>query len=295
MALVLSIETDEPTLTMGNTGFTPWVKCNVGDTLTIEMVEKGGYKEIMEMMNLVMSDDRSNYLTDEIFANFRMVNAGNIKDSVLFRTSSPFNNEENKNRYLYSDELCKAAGIKTIDNLAESADDIESMVANNSPSGPYCYQLMQDGHLLAEKMGINFYIKSNAEVFADHIRHIIDNDPPYLVHCRRGKDRTGLFCLMLEVITDAPLYMLEDDFMESFINLYNIEKDSNRYDIVKQKIFDQLLYFLAYGYNIDIFNLDDIDPEAIYPLLKPAILTFLTETAGLTQVEINHLIDILTE
>lgn len=298
ITLCISFDTPVPTLAVGNGSFADKIGGKEGDTVIISMSKKEGYKQEEEDMNLVMSTSRSDYQSDEMFANFRMVKVGKMKGQFLYRSSTPYNSEENPYRYLYTDSLAKAAGIKNVLDLAESSDAIDKMIASNQDVGPYCYDLYLKDNLFAKKMGVDIYLEKNAKVFADHIRYIIDNDPPFLINCLRGKDRTGLFCLLTGLLADATLEEIESDYVSSFVNFYFIEKNSARYNEVKKKVFYRILYII-YKQNTDInlyeLNTLDIDPTTFFSELKQSARNYFTQTAGLTPEELENLLQKITQ
>ena len=71
-----------------------------GQTVAIKMVEKGGKKDVEEALSMTYTNKRSDYPSDEVFANARAVRAGNIVYGMLHRTSSPFCNEINRASYV---------------------------------------------------------------------------------------------------------------------------------------------------------------------------------------------------
>lgn len=109
---------------MGN--FSGTYGAEVGSYLEFTMAEKAGYLEEYEIRNIdsLRTNERDDYASDEVFANFRPVVMGDIPAGILYRSSSPVNPELGRNSY--ADKLAEAAGIKTVLNLADSLEVLEA-------------------------------------------------------------------------------------------------------------------------------------------------------------------------
>ena len=81
---------------------------------------------------LKRTNNREDYSTDEVFANFRSVAVGRMGTGTYYRSSSPVNDE--LGRAFYADSLAKAAGIKTVINLADSQAELEQYFAAGGAS-----------------------------------------------------------------------------------------------------------------------------------------------------------------
>ena len=92
-------------------------------TVSIAMAAKGGYHDQYIIHQLERTNERSDYDSDEIFANFRNIAAGELGENALFRSSSPVNGE--LGRAAYADDFCEASGIQAVMNLADAGEDIE--------------------------------------------------------------------------------------------------------------------------------------------------------------------------
>ena len=101
---------------------------------TITLVEQGGYEYEQNLVGgLTYSKDFDDYEAkngiskEEVFANFRAVRSDAIKENVLFRSASPFDNANNRAPYV--NELAKANGIDYVLNLADSQAKIDKYKA----------------------------------------------------------------------------------------------------------------------------------------------------------------------
>ncbi len=85
---------DEISLCINYDNFSEMAGVGVGDAVTIAMKEKGGALATQELNALVYSDDRADFASDIVFANFRPVVEG-----VLYRSASPIDNKANRAHY----------------------------------------------------------------------------------------------------------------------------------------------------------------------------------------------------
>ena len=203
---------------------------DVGDMVTFTMKEQGGYLE--ELGNRPTEEGRTNnredYASDEIFANFREISLGDIAPGVLYRSSSPVNNVNG--RAAYADKLTAAAGIATIMNIADSEAEVLAFFETEDFDSPYYKSLFEDGQVIALKMGVDFFFNEpNRDLFRQGLEFIIDNEGPYLIHCTEGKDRVGFTFAMLEALMGATIDEIVADYMLTYVNYVNFEIGSDDY------------------------------------------------------------------
>ena len=110
------------TLALANASFSDRVGGKVGDRIVITMKQKGGYKEQNDKYKFNFSNNRSDYDSDEMFANFYPIECSGMKPGVLYRSSSPLMESDNPSRYEYADRLARKAGIRTIFTFAHSEE-----------------------------------------------------------------------------------------------------------------------------------------------------------------------------
>ena len=156
--------------------------------VTITMKEEGGYREQWLIRQLVRTNERTDYshLSDEAFANFRVISTTGMGNGVLYRSSSPINPALGRNTY--ADKAAKDAGIMTVVNLADPSNTYGG--AENT-----YYSTCQVTYV---NLGMDFLAESTLNGIAAGMRFIINNDGPYLIHCNEGKDRAGLVSALLE-------------------------------------------------------------------------------------------------
>ena len=94
-------------INMGN--FSTKYNAKVGDAIKFSLKEAKAYLAEYLLRQLKRTNERSDYASDSIFANFRSVVTTGIKPGVLYRGSSPINNEIG--RAAYSNALAEAVGL----------------------------------------------------------------------------------------------------------------------------------------------------------------------------------------
>ena len=104
-------------INMGN--FAKTSGAAVGTPVSVAMKGKGAYLADYKIRQLKKSENRSDYASDEIFANFREVKAGGIASGRLYRSCNPVYGDA---RAPYAEKLIQANGIKAAVNLADSRE-----------------------------------------------------------------------------------------------------------------------------------------------------------------------------
>ena len=194
--------------------------------VSISMGEKGGYHDQYLLHQLVRTNDRADYDSDQIFANFRNIAAGDLGKNALFRSSSPINNDIS--RAAYADDFVESNGIQTVMNLANSDADIVGYIAQEDFDSPYYASLYQAGKVKALNLSLDFAAEDFKDGLAEGLRFFIANEGPYLVHCNEGKDRAGFVSALLACYMGASYDQVVEDYMQSYINYYHLEKDSEQ-------------------------------------------------------------------
>ncbi len=235
--------------------------------ITITMKEEGGYREEWLIRQLVRTNERADYesLSDEAFANFRVIETTGMGKGVLYRSSSPINPALGRNTY--ADKAAEKAGIITVVNLADSANTYEG--AENT-----YYSTCQVTYV---NLGTDFLSEATLNGLAEGMRFIIQNNGPYLIHCNEGKDRAGFVSALLECLMGATLDEVIEDYMVTYYNYYGVEKGSEKYNAVVK---NNLIKVLETTFKADDVYKADLAAEA---------KAFLMEDAGLTADEVAAL------
>ena len=260
-------------INMGN--FASTYNAEVGTPIKFMMAEKRGYLEEYTLRSVEQkrTNNRSDYKSDEIFANFRMVKCGNIKSGRLYRSSNPVNPEIGRNEY--SDRLIRRVGIKTAMNLADSYEELISY-----PSYKTSYYSTID--VIPLNMTVDFTSDDFNEKLNRGLTFLSTHSTPYLVHCTEGKDRAGFVNALLECLSGASFDEVVSDYMTTYENYYFVEKGSLQYEsIAKSNICKMLLNITG------LSNIDDVKKAD----LSLYATRYLKDTVGLSDSTITALKD----
>jgi len=203
----------------------------LGMGVNISLVEKGAYLGELEIRNLVRTDVRSDYVTDVVFANFRPVRMGDIAPNTLYRCSHPSINDP---RSPYANALVEGAGIKTVVNLSDSDEEL----AENYKYSEFYRSLGEAGHIINLNMGVDLLSPDFARKLRLGFLFMIENEPPYLVHCVEGKDRAGIVSALLAAIMNGEVEDIYRDYIVSYINYYHVKPGTPAYAAVRKIIAD---------------------------------------------------------
>ena len=241
------------TLCVNYGSFGDMADVDAGDAVTLVMKEKGGALELEEINNLDYSDDRADFSSDAVFANFRAVAEGK-----LYRSASPVDNCIH--RAAYADALIREAGVRTVMNLASTPEDIEGFMAEADYASPYYRELYESGRVIALGLAIDFASDAFAEGIVKGFSFLAEGETPYLVHCVEGKDRAGFAAMLLEALMGWSAEDITADYMVSYANYYGIQPGTARYDLIVEKNIDVMLRTVA-GLAPDA-SLADVDLQA---------------------------------
>ena len=245
--------------------------------MTLLMHKKAGYRDEYLIHQLARTNERADYASDEIFANFREVKGGELGAGALYRSSSPVNNEIA--RAAYADKFVSACGVKAVMNLADNDDMIRGYIAAEDFASPYYKSLFENGGVKALNLGVDFRADEFKAGIAEGLRFLASNPGPYLVHCNEGKDRAGFTSALLGALMGASYDELVKDYMETYINYYHVEEGSDQYNAVKASNIDTILETIAgVGKDADLTAID----------LKAAAEAYV-KSIGLSDAELSAL------
>ncbi len=211
------------------------------DTAAVTLISHGTFLDVQEARDIHYFDEREKYDTDEIFANFRNVQVGNLRENVLYRSASPCDNQHNRAHFV--DRLIEAAGVNCIVNLSDNESKIEGYLAAEDFNSPYFLSLYQNGKVLLLSMNMNYTSDEFKSKLASGLSQMAGMEGPYLVHCTEGKDRTGFVCILLEAFAGASYEEIVADYMLTYDNYYKITEASDpaKYSTIKEKNVDAML------------------------------------------------------
>ena len=243
---------------------------------TITLVEQGGYEYEQKLVGgLTYSKDFEDYeakngiTKEEVFANFRAVKSDAMKENVLFRSASPFDNANNRAPYV--NELAKANGIDYVLNLADSQTKIDKYKESDVWSElDYSQKLLDNDQVCLMSMSAAYEGAAYQAALVKGLNSALEhNATKILFHCTEGKDRTGFVGLVLESLCGASYEEMLFDYMVTYDNYYNLTEASDKtaYDyIVELKFNDMVNYLLSFDPSLEAqgdgtYDLAGVTPE----------------------------------
>lgn len=221
-----------------------WVSLGVTnqDTVNITLREKGRFSGIILDRQIKYSNDRKDYASDEVFANFWNVKVGDLKEGILYRSASPCDNLYLRASYV--DHLLSEAGISFILDLSDDGERIEEHFSETDFKSDYFKRLYDEGQVKGLKLTTDYSSASFKETLAEGLVSMEEAEGPYLIQCLEGKERTGFVCALLECLCGADYDEVEKDFMKSFENYYGITENSQKenYDMLVRSFLEPMLW-----------------------------------------------------
>ena len=216
-----------------------------GDTASVALDMQGLYSATQEARDIHYTDERSDYDSDAVFANFRGVTAGGILAGRLYRSASPCDNQHNRAPYV--DALMKDAGVRFVLNLSDNDEKLQGYTAEAGFDSPYFLSLYEEGAVEPIALNMNYGSKEFRKKLTEGLAVMAGREGPYLVHCTEGKDRTGFVCMLLEALCGADYQAIVDDYMITYANYYGITKetDAAKYDTIVSGVLDPMVASLV--------------------------------------------------
>lgn len=272
-------------ITLNNVGIWEEAKLDESYTVDITLKEKGKYLPIQQTLGQSYSLDRSAYSSDEEFSNFRALQGGKLKKSLIYRGASPFDNS--RKRASTSDALLEKNLIQSIVDLADGEGDMNYYLSQSDFASPYSRGLYRDGKVALLGMGSSYMSLSYKQSVANGIRHMLGTPSPYYIHCMEGKDRTGFVCMLIEALAGASYQEMESDYMKTYENYYKVskEKDKEKYEAIKSLYFDSFCQCL--------YGEEDEETLKKASYIEPA-KNYLSE-GGLSESEISSFISLICD
>ncbi len=286
---------DDYGFAMLNGNFHHYIGGEVGDSVVMKLVQKGGYKMTYELMKSVYQTERRPNETAEQYANFRMINTTGIATGVIYRSSNPLNCDKNPGRYAVADSLAQSVGINTEIDLADTPEKVRTYMASQGYASTYCPQLFNEGRTIACGMMADSFHDDFKAKMGEAVRFMIAHEPPYLIHCNEGKDRCGFVSMVIEAFAGASLDEMCRDYMITMLNFYQIPDEGDSYNLRQSLSVNRLLWLLCYEEALDDYNSINWDYKMsdLEGKTQAAAEKYLKE-CGLSDDECNQLRDILS-
>ncbi len=286
---------DDYGFAMLNGNFHHYIGGEVGDSVVMKLVQKGGYKMTYELMKSVYQTERRPNETAEQYANFRMINTTGIAPGVIYRSSNPLNCDKNPGRYAVADSLAQSVGINTEIDLADTPEKVRTYMASQGYASTYCPQLFNEGRTIACGMMADSFHDDFKAKMGEAVRFMIAHEPPYLIHCNEGKDRCGFVSMVIEAFAGASLDEMCRDYMITMLNFYQIPDEGDSYNLRQSLSVNRLLWLLCYEEALDDYNSINWDYKMsdLEGKTQAAAEKYLKE-CGLSDEECNQLRDILS-
>jgi hypothetical protein len=146
-------------------------------------------------------------------SNFREIHTGKISPKLLYRSNHPICNEKQVKDIILAANNAK---IQTIVNLSDNIHTLNQ----KTMYCPWYRKLFEKNNVIALGISMNFNITENkfTKKAKDGLQFIIEHEPPYLIHCEAGVDRTGFLSIILESFMETKFDDIVKDYMLSFVD-----------------------------------------------------------------------------
>jgi protein tyrosine phosphatase len=146
-------------------------------------------------------------------SNFREINCGKISPKLLYRSNHPICDGKQVKDIILSVNNAK---IQTIINLADNTRSLQQKII----CCPWYKKIFEKNNAIALHIDKTFDIfdAKFLKKIKDGLIFIIQHEPPYLIHCEAGMDRTGFLSMLLEAFMGSKFDDLVKDYMLSFVD-----------------------------------------------------------------------------
>lgn len=257
---------DEISIAINFGNFSKTSGAKVGSKVQISLKEHYGYLNTYQTRMLKKSNERANYSSDEVFANFREVKNGKIAEGKLYRSYNPLENDE---RGPFALKLAEENKITCIINLV----DTEESCSEKCSKASYYKNLFDAKKVFSVKMGSAF----DTEDFNNKLKQVLlfiaeHPDEKFLIHGKEGKNRTGYVSALLLALNGASIKEITDDYMLSFENFYGVKKNFQQYELLSKAV-PFMFSTMSNGKKVNDKNLQE------------TAFNFLIKSLGLTKEE----------
>ncbi len=261
---------------------------DIGTKITIEHYrDKVDYYELIPNYIGGNSKDREDYPSDEAYSNFRSLEQGDIKENMFYRSASsvvPFGT-----RHICCDRLLEEADVENLLILNLTAEQVEGYRTDDCP---YTYGQYDIGKLTC--MRTNPYLITDSLGVKTVMAFISSTEGSIGISCTLGKDRTGMFCALIEALAGATYEEIRTDYMRTITNLYGVTENSIEYETVARMTID-VFFSLVIDPDTDILSFDwrEVDINGFHPY--DDVRSFLKDHVGMSDGQIDDVIDRITK
>ncbi len=238
-----------------------------GTPVTIKMKESRGNLINYQKRILNTSDNRSDFASDEIFANFREVKLGKMAGGKIYRSASPVNG---LSRAEYAARLTHQANPSLIINV----DNDESFAS--SVKDPFYAGLISSGKVCFLNLEASLTDEKTTKKIKEGFTAMLKNDGPCLIHGKEGKLRTGFMVAILGALSGATIEEINQDFMVSYENYNGVKKGTPQYEAIVQTL-PTIFEKINGGKKVTDSNLQSL------------AVKYLTKDVGLSKAEVESL------
>jgi hypothetical protein len=165
--------------------------------------------------------------------NFRAISMGHIAAGALYRSSHPIVKGKQDRDIT---RLAVEAKIACVLNLADTPAALRRKIG----AAPWYERLWAAGKVLPCKLDYEFGSPRYFRKLGAGLRFLASNDPPYLVHCSAGMDRTGFTCVLLGARMGGTVEEICADYLASFDGgcpeLYGSEAGSAAAPVIRENL-----------------------------------------------------------
>ncbi len=273
---LVRLNDDEVSIAINFGNFAEASGVKVGSPVTITLKERYGYLRDYQLRLLKKSDDRDQFASDEVFADFRPVTLGGIKEGRLYRSTSPVVPDA---RAAYAEALLEKNGVTAVINL----NDSEERYLSREETPAFYQNIYDNKKIIFLNMGAAFASEEFSERLKDIFLFILDHpDDVIAIHGKEGRNRTGYVVAIISALCGANLEDINDDYMLSFENYYGVKKGRHQYE--------ELAKTIPY-----LFSIMNGGKPVKSDKVQQVAEKYLKNAAGLTSAQIEAVVKTLKE
>jgi protein tyrosine/serine phosphatase len=199
---------------------------------------------------------------------------GKISPKLLYRSSHPICNGEQV------PDIILAANYAKINTVINLSDTIATLLTKTRAC-PWYRNIYERNSVIALNINMQFHLmeKRFREKIKYGLQFMIEHEPPYLIHCEAGIDRTGFLSLLLESFMGAKFEDIVKDYMLSYVDKNEYSSNDykngslfmiNMFSKIKGEVANsnEDLQYLANNYLVKKVGLNDDEMTSLANKLK---------------------------